>query len=181
MTRAYKVTAFTLLVTAVLGSIAYSVYLTLIVGVTGGPDIISAISSGKLSAKSISSIEVVEPMIGYMPFTTEEYSKLRRREIIDSPDTISQMLSLLAASQPGRIHQNHPVTSNVAYVKINTGNDFFWFYCQVLEDCDGSVFNLSANTRNATNPNGASTYHLADFSELLAILNGEKTNLLNRP
>jgi hypothetical protein len=44
----------------------------------------------------------------------------------------------------------------------------------VLQDAKGAVLEFNANTRNAVNPNGASTYYLEDFAELLSLLEKDK-------
>jgi hypothetical protein len=47
------------------------------------------------------------------------------------------------------------------------------------QDNSTSILSIEANTRNATNPNGASSYHLENFSELLTIL-GFTNNTLSK-
>jgi hypothetical protein len=80
------------------------------------------------------------------------------------------MVSLLLDCQPGNIQQNHPATTYRAYLKINTKGGFYWLYCNLSQDGSGSVLRLDANNCNATNPNGAKAYDLANFSELLTML-----------
>jgi hypothetical protein len=160
------------LVLAVTGFAGWGVYATFIAGRTGGPDFIQAVRAGSVRANTISSIEVVEPMIGSMPFTAKEYEALKRRGKIDSVVSISRLVSLLLGAEPGQIQQNHPVSTNQTYLKVNTGSGFFWIYCKVLRDANGSVLVLNANRRDATNPNGAPTYYLMKFSEVLASMEG---------
>jgi hypothetical protein len=160
------------LVLAATAFAGWGVYATFIAGRTGGPDFIQAVQAGSFRTNTISSIEVVEPMIGSMPFTANEYEPLKRRGKIDSMATISRLLSPLLGAEPGGIPQNHPVSTNRAYLKVNTQRGFFWVYCVVLRDANGSVLVLDSNRRNATNPNAASTYHLMEFSEVLGIIEG---------
>jgi len=47
--------------------------------------------------------------------------------------------------------------------------------CRYLQDGNNEVLEIDANTLNATNPNGASTYYLEDFSELLTLLKSSNT------
>jgi hypothetical protein len=151
-------------------AVGYVVYLTFIAGRTGGPDFIRAFQNRNLAVGEISSIEVVEPAIGHTPFTAQEYDSLTRRAKIDSPDSIRRMLVLLMKCQPGNIQQNHPATTYRTYLKVNTPGGFYWLYCDLHQDDSISSLTISANTRNATNPNGGGYYHLEDFSELLTIL-----------
>jgi hypothetical protein len=170
--RAKTVFLAVALALAAAGLAGWGVYATFIAGKTSGPDFIQALRSGTVRTNTISSIEVVEPMVGSMPFTAKEYEMLKRRGKIESAVTIGRLLSPLLGAGPGQIQQNHPVSENQAYLKVNTGSGFFWIYCKVLRDANGSVLVLDANRRNTTNPNGASTYHLMKFSEVLAILEG---------
>lgn len=47
------------------------VYTTLYQGTTDGPDFIQAVQGGSISPEMISSLEIVEPTVGHMPFTTD--------------------------------------------------------------------------------------------------------------
>ena len=161
--------------TVVTGFVVWAVYTTFIGGTTGGPDFVQAAKSGGVSASSVASIEVVEPAVGYTPFTANEYGDLPRRTIIADEPSINCLLTLLKSSQPGRTHQNHPATIYRAYLKVNCQDGFFWLYIDVFQDVQGEVLSLSANTRNAVNPNGASTYHLDEFADILAILQNDNS------
>jgi hypothetical protein len=111
--------------------VGYAVYMTFIWGTTAGPDFVRAIQNRNLAVGAISSIEVVEPAVGHTPFTAKEYDSLARRAKIDAPQAIGQMLSLLMICQPGHVHQNHPVNTGGAYVKVNTSGGFYWLYCEL--------------------------------------------------
>ena len=154
------------------GFLAWVMYETLIEGTTSGPDFISAIQSGSVAPDTISSIEVVEPVAGYTPFTAKELDSLPRRVEITSPASISRLVNLIKGARPGRESRemNHPSPTYRAYLKVNTKDGFFWLYCTVEQDWKGAVFDFDSNTRNATNPNGASSYYLESFSEVLTIL-----------
>jgi hypothetical protein len=160
------------IITGFIAFIAWGVYSTFIQGTTPGPDFISALQSSRIAASTISSIEVVEPTRGDMPFTAKELDSLPRRAKIDSPATINQLLGLLNGAQAGMWprNMNHPGSVYAVWLKVNTRDGFFWLYFNVDEDYDGSVFSIQSNTRNGTNPNGATRYHLENFSQLLEIL-----------
>lgn len=154
---------------------SFTFYSMFVEGTTDGPDFIQAIQTGSVAAGAISSIEVVEPANGHTPFKKEEYDSLIRRAKIDSTVSISRVLSLLKTYKTSRIQQNHPSSSHHAYLKVNTQGSFYWLYLEVHEDANRSVLEISANTRNATNPNEASTYYLEHFSEVLSILENIKS------
>lgn len=155
----------------VAGFVAWAVYGTLIEGTTRGPDFISAIQSNRLAADTISSIEIVEPELGYLP-SAKELDSLPRRAKINSPTTINRLFALLKGAQSGMWprNMNHPASLYNAWLKVNTRDGFFWLYCNLEEDYDGSFLTIGSNTRNATNLNGATSYYLDDFSEFLVIL-----------
>src|ERR1035441_9534424 len=162
MSRARKTAWTAILLAIITGFVVWAVYITFIQGTTSGPDFISTIQSGNLATNTITSIEVVEPAVGHTPFTTNELDSLTRRAEIDSPATISRLVALLKGAQPGREsrNMNHPQYTYDAYLKVNAKDGFFWLYCDVWQDGNGSVFTVESNTLNATNPNGASSYHL---------------------
>jgi hypothetical protein len=151
----------------------YGGYATFIQGTTSGPDFISALQSNLVTTNTISSIEVVEPTRGYMPFTAKEMDSLLRRTKINSLVTINRLFTLLKGAQSGMWprNMNHPSSPYKAWLKVNTKDGFFWLYCDMEEDYEGSVFSIRSNTRNGTNPNGATSYYLDNFSEALEILN----------
>ena len=165
-------------VAIITGFVVWTVYEMFIEGTTSGPDFISAIQSGNLAPDTISSIEVVEPTVGYTPFTAKELDSLTRRAEIDSPATIRRLLALFSNARSGWAprNMNHPNFTYRAYLKVNVKDGFFWLYCDVWDDGHGATFTVESNTRNASNPNGATSYHLDSFSEVLAILkNGKNT------
>jgi hypothetical protein len=170
MTRATKSVPILILLVLAAGFVGWAVYETFIGGTTSGPDFLQAVKSGSVSSDSISSIELVEPPVGHTPFSTKEYDSLPRVKKISDWTSISRLVTLLERAQPGQIRQNHPATKYHVYLKANCRDGFFWLYADVLQDVQGGVLVLSANTRNAVNPNGASTYHLDDFAEVLAML-----------
>ena len=143
-------------------------------GTTSGPDLIQAVRSGRVTASSIQSVEIVEPAIGHTPFTAKEYASLARRALIDDPHSIERFVANIFEFQPGRISQNHPAESDHIYLRVNDAKGFYWLYGSVLQDNERAIFQLGANTRNAVNPNGATAYSLRDFSELLGLLKQEK-------
>jgi hypothetical protein len=53
---------------------------------------------------------------------------------------------------------------------VNTKNGFYWLYCKILQDANGPWFSFQANTLNATNPNGAGSYNLESFADILVIV-----------
>ena len=66
-----------------------------------------------------------------------------------------------------------PLPPYRAHLKVNCQDGFFWLYIDVLQDAQGEVLSLSANTRNAVNPNGASLYHLDEFADILTLLQND--------
>ncbi len=154
----------------ILGLGVWAVYVTLYAGSTSGPDFVQAVRAGKVTADSISSIEVVEPAVGHTPFTAEEYASLPRRTQIERPESIRQFVAIIADFQSGYVRQNHPSTSDKVYLRVNDAKGFYWLYGSVLQDDKSASFQLDANTRDAVNPNGGDTYHLDNFSELLLLL-----------
>lgn len=150
------------------------IYTTFIGGTTSGPDFIDAVKSGRLTSDSVSTIEVVEPPLGYTPFSAKEYDSLPRRKKITDEATISRIITLLSNFRSGRVSQNHPSMMYHVYLKMNCQDGFFWLYVDVYQDAESSILQVDANTRNAVNPNGASIYHTKIFSELLRILQRKK-------
>jgi hypothetical protein len=149
---------------------AWAIYVTLFKGSTSGPDFIQAVRAGQVTSETISSIEVVDPVLGHNPFTAEEYASLTRTSFIDTPESIRRFLSIIQDFEGGYVHMNHPSTSDRVYLRVNDAEGFYWLYGSVLQDNSRASFQLDANTRNAVNPNGGGTYHLDDFSELLPLL-----------
>lgn len=176
-------TAFLMITLSIIvaGFAFWAAYATLIQGRTPGHDFIDEVQSGQITAGKISSIEVIEPQVGSTPFTAEEYDELPRRRVIRLQAAIARLLGILTNARAGRVHQNHPATTYRAYLKINTCDGFFLTYCDVLQDREGEVVLLSANTRNATNPNGATIYHLDNSSEVLTILEHGGTSSADAP
>jgi hypothetical protein len=156
------------------GLVGWAVHATFIAGTTSGPDFVQTLKSGSISTSSISSIEVVEPAVGHTPFSASEYDRLLRVKTFSDAVSIGQLVTLFESAQPGRKHQNHPASTYRVYLKVNCHDGFFWLYVDVLQDAKGSVFVLDANTRNAVNPNGASTYFLDDPSDVLAVLSHDE-------
>ena len=166
------------LVTAVFGIWAF--HETFIDGTTDGPDFVQILKSGGGSAGSISSIEVVEPAVGHTPFTTNEYDRLARRAKITDAALISRLSDSLKNALSGWIHLNHPGTFDRVYLKVIGPDGFFWLDLRVLKDAQRSVLLISANTCNAVNPNGASTYYLDNYSEVLSLLQYDNATLSGR-
>jgi hypothetical protein len=162
------------LVTAVFGIWAF--HETFIDGTTDGPDFVQILKSGGGSAGSISSIEVVEPAVGHTPFSTNEYDRLARRAKITDAASISRLLELLKKAHSGQIHQDHPGTFDRVCLKVNGKDGFFWLDLCVLKDAQRSALLINANSCNAVNPNGASTYYLDNYSEVLSLLQYDKAN-----
>ncbi len=154
--------------------VAFAFHETFTSGTTDGPDFVQMLKSGGASAGSISSIEVVEPEVGYAPFKASEYDSLARRAKITDAASISRLLELLKSAQTGRMHLNHPGTFDRVYLKVNGQDGFFWLDLYVLKDAQRSVLMVNANTCNAVNPNGASEYYLDSFSEVLSLLKQDK-------
>lgn len=154
------------------GLVGWAVYTTFIEGRTSGPDFISAIQSGHVASDTIVSIEVVDPPVGHTPFTAGELASLTRLSKLDSPVAISRLLALLRDARPGWAprNANHPVNSHHFYLKVNAKDGFFWLYCKIERDDNGPWFSFDANTLNATNPNGARSYNLVNFTDVLAIV-----------
>ncbi|MES2440275.1 MAG: hypothetical protein V4584_14490 [Verrucomicrobiota bacterium] len=144
-------------------------------GTTAGPDLVEAVKSGSVTAASISSIEIVEPAVGHTPFTAKEYASLARKKQIDSPESIERFVANISRFQPRYVDQNHPSESHHVYLRVNDAKGFYWLYGSVLQDHERTIFQMDANTLDAVNPNGGDTYHLEDFSELLALLQQKKS------
>lgn len=164
-----KVTIMVLLAWAAV-LVAWAFHETFISGTTDGPDFVQILKSGGASAGSISSIEVVEPEVGYAPFKASEYDSLARRAKITDAASISGLLDHLKNAQSGRIHLNHPGTFDRVFLKVNGQDGFFWLDLYVLKDAQRSVLMVNANTCNAVNPNGAPEYYLDSSSEVLSLL-----------
>ena len=170
MSRAQRVAIISVLLILAAGFGAWLIRDTLSSGTTTGPDFVRALQSDSISPGSISSIEVVESPVGHAPFTATEYDDLPRKASIEDRSSIDRLLTLLKHSQSGLIYQNHPTVTQRFYLKMNSQRDFYWLYCDVLQDAKSAVLVLNANTQNALNPNGASTYHLEDFAGLLTMV-----------
>lgn len=158
----------------ILGLVVSAVYITLFKGTTSGPDFIQAVRAGIVTSDSISSIEVVDPVVGHNPFTAEEYARLPRRTLIDTPESIRRFLAIIADFEGGYVHMNHPSTSDRVYLRVNDAKGFYWLYGSVLQDDQRASFQLDANTLDAVNPNGGDTYYLDNFPELLMLLQQKK-------
>jgi len=154
----------------VCGVIAFCIYIQFIYGMTNGPDFMEALRGGKLDANMVSSIEVVEPPPGHTPFTAKEYDGLPRQAQITDRARIERFLILLRDAGLESVQQNHPVNTYHTYLKVNVQRGFYWIYCDIYQDEKSSILHLNANTRNATNPNGAVAYHLGDFLDLISVL-----------
>lgn len=168
-TRKTLLTSFFLL--HIGGFVTWAAYLTFIAGTTSGPDFISAGKSGQILPASVSSIEIFA--LTAFPLKIKQpdyYDELSPQSKIVSSAQISRMLSLLFKAQPGLKHQNHPSKDYQVFIKINVPSGYYWLECNVFRDDKSEVLEIRSNTLNATNPNGSSTYHLSDFSELLSIL-----------
>lgn len=159
-----------LLLTAVCGGLG--LYVMFIQGTTGGHDFIRMIKPCPTANENILSIEVVDPAVGHTPFSAKELDRLKPYGTIRSTATINRLLARLRDARPGvpARNLNHPVTRYCADVKINAKDGFYWLYCEVLEGKNGAFLSVEANTRNATNPNGANAYYLEHFSEVLEII-----------
>ena len=158
----------------VCGVIAFCIYIQFIYGMTNGSDFMEALRGRELDASMVSSIEVVEPPLGHTPFTAKEYDGLPRQAQITDRARIERILSILKDAGHESIQKNHsvshPVNTYHAYLKVNVQGGFYWIYCDIYRDGNSSILHLDANTRNATNPNGAVAYHLGDFSDLISVL-----------
>jgi hypothetical protein len=159
-----------ILLAMMLGGIIF--YLTLLQGRTFGPDFITSVQRGEMQFKDVKSIEVIEPPLGYMPFTQAEYDALTRSLIIDDPPKIKKFIQEISLSEPcGWIHQNHPGTIYSIYCKINLVNSgFHYLYIKLLKDNAGEVFYVESNSKNATNPNGAKLFRIINFSPFFGLL-----------
>lgn len=174
-----KVTIIVLLAWAAV-LLAWAFHETFISGTTDGPDFVQLLKSGGASAGTISSIEVVEPDFGSAPFEASEYENLLRRANITDAASIRRLLEHLKTAQSEWIHLNHPGTFDPAYLKVNGQDGFFWLELYVLKDAQRSVLMIEANTRNAVNPNGSSTYCLDNYSEVLSLLQPDNANASGR-
>jgi len=152
----------------ILGFSLWATYETLIAGTTRGPDFIAGLQSGNIPISAVRSIEIVD--FGRGAFAKREFDALTVRRVVQSPIEQTKIMSHVANSTLGQVHLNHPSTRARAYLKVNTGSDFYWLYVYVLDDHTKSVLMIESNTCNATNPNGASTYHLKNGSELLSLI-----------
>src|SRR5438270_871575 len=81
---------------------------------TSGPELVSRIQSGSVTADTISSIEVVEPEIGYTASSPKELARLSRRAVINSGAAILRLVTLLRDARPGWTprNANHPGASH---------------------------------------------------------------------
>ncbi|WP_417385891.1 hypothetical protein [Gimesia sp.] len=150
--------------------LTWVVYIQAIRGTTSGPDFVQAIKSGEITADSVTSIEVVEPPPGYSAFTASEYERLTRLATITDQTAIKDLLTALLGARPGQYSQNHPSLQYHVYLKVNCQEDFFWLDVEEHQDAKSAVLTVEANNRNALNPNGATLYHLSNYSEVLGLL-----------
>src|SRR5690348_5519284 len=99
-----------------LGLLLWAAYVTLVAGTTRGPDFVAGLQSGSIPVSAVLSIEIVE--YGHGAFTKREFDALAVRRVIRSPTELTKIISQLANSTPGRLHQNHPSTKDPAYLKV---------------------------------------------------------------
>lgn len=153
------------------GAFILFVYQTLIEGTSGGPDFVEALRSGAVTSDSITSVEVVDPKNGSLPFAAKEYANLSRLTTIDSTSAIRQFCETIVQAQDKRgFAPNHPVSIWSKYLRVNTSESFYWLYCNLEEDEHGRILSIHANTANATNPNGGHHHYLDSYPELLSAL-----------
>ena len=132
MTRRRKLIALAILAGILVAT--WGIYETFISGTTSFPDFIQSLRSGDISAKDVTSVEVVEPAIGHTPFTAKEYDALPRRFTIDASVDIKSLLARLRF-MPGRTRQqNHPHSAFRVYLKVNVRGSYFWLDCDLLQD-----------------------------------------------
>ena len=147
------------------------VYQTLIEGTTGGPDFVEALRSGAVTSDSITSVEVVDPKNGSLPFAAKEYAILARLTTINSSSAIRQFSEAIVEAQDKMGYApNHPVNVWSKYLRVNTSDSFYWLYCNLEEDEHGRILSIHANTANATNPNGGHHHYLYSYTKLLSAL-----------
>jgi hypothetical protein len=174
--------ALALLVTFTVAFVAFAVYATLIAGTTEGPDFITAYQTGQLSPASVASVEVFtrsalppKPSISW-----NYYDDLIRQSRIVEPAQLGRLLSQLTKARAGLTHQNHPAAEFHSFLRFHVPEGSYWLELKLLQDETSEVLEITANTLNATNPNGASIYFLQDSPELLSMLKpgdvGEETD-----
>jgi len=140
---------------------SFVLYTTFIQGNNFGPSFIEDLKTDAVPINNVVSIEIIEPAVGHTPFDEKEYIELHRRNTIFDKHEIKTFLHLLKAySIKGRIHMNHPGSVYKSYMKINlSNNEFYYLYINILKDSSSVVYEIDANSKNSTNPNGASIYH----------------------
>jgi hypothetical protein len=171
------------LLISLIGFVSGAGYITFIAGTTSGPDVIQAGHSGQLAPATVTSIEVFGRRT--IPLTPSSmsigqwdyYQGLPRQNEISEPAQIHRLLSACFSAQAGRKHQNHPSTMFRAFLRINVRAGHYWVECTRLDDGKSDVLQLNANTLNATNPNGSSSYYLEDFSEVLSIIESQNAKV----
>src|SRR5437773_12445962 len=99
MSRTRKAPLIAVVLLIYTGFGGWVIYEMFIEGTTAGPDFISAIHSDYFAADQISSIEVVDPEVGYTASTAKELESLARRAEIVSAVTIRRLLALLGNAQ----------------------------------------------------------------------------------
>ena len=145
-----------------------AIYVTFLQGTTLGPDFVAALRSGEVRREEVKSVEVIVPPQGYDAFTAAEYDSLRRASTVTAPPAIAQLLAHLSGAGIGHVPQNHPVMIYRKYWKVNlVGGGFYYLYADILRDASSTVCYVSANKRDATNPNGATQYRVSDFQTML--------------
>lgn len=150
-------------------------FLHVIHGRTGVPDFIESVRSGKLNTDAVDSIEVFAPQAGSMPFRDGEYARLRKLAEIDAPTEIKRILDCLAKADERFPEMNHPVVTNLCYLRINTNTGWYWIYCDLLDAGRYRGLELKANTLNGTNPNGGGRYFLLAMEDALAAMGMAKS------
>ncbi|MEY4483803.1 MAG: hypothetical protein RL693_1255 [Verrucomicrobiota bacterium] len=162
--------------------VAAAIYITFFQGTTPGPDFVAVVQSGQIGDKDVKSVEVIVPPQGHDAFDEGEYAALRRTSVVDSPPAIAELLARLRGAGTGRVSQNHPATIYISYWRINLfDGGFYYLYVKVLRDASDTVCYVDANTKGATNPNGATFYRIDDFRSMLRVIDEAAERQLAEP
>jgi len=161
MSNVHKIIAAGVLAIGIAAIASWAGHVTFFAGTTDLPNFVAKAKAGRITGSDVISIEVVQPPVGHNPFTPEEYKRLNRQRIIVDKPTIERIILILKTSIQGRTHQNHPIRLSHAYLKINCTNGFYWVNAELHDDGRVTAWYINSNTRNATNWNGGTAYHIA--------------------
>jgi len=136
------------------------VYVTFIQGNNFGHSFIEELRNGSINSKDVIKLEILDIKDINLPFEESEYRKLKRSNIITKRVDIDKFIKILKASSiKGYAYQNHPVTIYRSFIKVAMSDNSFYYLYVTFTLSKHLVINVNANSKNSTNPNGATMYY----------------------